>query len=399
MRASLLAVVAALLASPVASAETAAPVAEAPAAELTSGRAEKIKLAVLDLTAAGAPAELAASLTTSVASELDRLEVFSIISRQEIRAMLSYEAQKQALGCDAGSSCLAEIGGALGVRYLVSGTLGKIGESYAFNLVLTDIDTAKVESRVSENVTEQGKLLDVAARASKVLVAKILGDRQATLLVTCAEKGALVKIDGQIVGSTPIPRRKVSWGPHLVEVEKKGFVAYVEDFTVLTKGVIERNVTLIPSPDFLAEYEGNAGKMRLGAWITTGGAVLAFGAAGFFQTQYLGQASSFSDARRAYDDLPSPTVAAWEDLKGVKDQADATLMNARIGAGIGLALAAGATFFWIAGEDPERYARYRELAARDVPSDGGAVAGLRLPRIRLGLLDAGGLVSASVELP
>jgi TolB-like protein len=369
----------------------------APPPDLAGGRAEKIKLAVLDLSAAGASADLAASLTTAVASELDRLEVFSIISRQEIRAMLSYEAQKQALGCDAGSSCLAEIGGALGVRYLVSGTIGKVGDAYAFNLVLTDIDTAKVESRVSENVKEQGKLLDVTARSSKVLVSKILADRQATLLVTCAEKGALVKIDGQIVGSTPLPRRKISWGPHLVEVEKTGFVAYVEDFTVLTKGVIERNVTLIPSPDFLASYESGASKMRLGAWITTAGAALALGAAGFFQSQYLGQASAFTDARRAYDALP-PNQAAWDALNGQKLAAESTLLNARVGAAVGLALAAGATFFWIAGEDPDRYARYRELAALD-ETPAASPSGLRLPKWRLGLLDATGLVSATLELP
>ena len=40
--------------------------------------------------------------------------------------MLSMEQQKQALGCD-DDSCLAQLGGALGVPYLFSADVGALG--------------------------------------------------------------------------------------------------------------------------------------------------------------------------------------------------------------------------------------------------------------------------------
>lgn len=363
---------------------------------VASARAGKIKVAVLDLIPNGTSPELAASLTSVIASELEHLEVFSIISRQEIRAMLSHEAEKQALGCDAGSSCLADIGGALGVRYLVSGNVGRIGDAYTLNLALSDVEKATVEGRVTENVKEQGKLLDVAARSSKVLVAKILSDRQATLIVTCPERGATVKIDGQAIGVTPLPRRKIGWGPHLLEIEKTGFVSSIEDFTVQTKGFIERQVTMIPSPDFLQGYEGSASKMRLGAWLTTGAATLAVVGAGYFQFAYNRTADDFKTSLDRYNALANKRQEDFAPLQTKKTQAEGQLGNARILSGLGLAFAVGATYFWIAGEDPDRYARYRELSQTGRDDDAGRSL---LSRVSFDAFSPAGVVSASLDLP
>lgn len=359
-----------------------------------SGRAEKIKLAVMDLSAAGVSPDLAATVTSLVATELERQEVFNVVSKAEIRAMLTHEAEKQALGCDAGASCMGDLGNALGVRYLVSGSLGKVGDSYTLNLALTDTQASKVEGRVSESAKEQNKLLEVAARSSKVLVAKILADRQATLLVTTAEKGATVKIDGQAVGVTPLPRRKIAWGPHLLEVEKTGFVTAIEDFTVLTKGIVERQVTMIPSPDFLGSYEGGAKKMRIGAWISTGVAVVALGTAAYFQADHLTVASRFDDEKKAYDAAPSQTVEAWTALSNTKAEADTKIGYSRVSAGIGLVAAAAATYFWVGGEDPERYARYREVAANDAAAEPADLT----PKLSFGFVP-GSVVGASISLP
>lgn len=378
----------------VALATLAAASARAQSNEEGSGRAEKIKLAVMDLGAAGVPPDLAASVTSLVANELERQEVFDVVSKAEIRAMLTHEAEKQALGCDAAATCMSDIGSTLGVRYLVSGSLGKIGENYTLNLALTDAQASKVEGRVSENAKEQSKLLELAARSSKVLVSKILQDRQATLLVTCPEKGATVKIDGQAVGVTPLPRRTISWGPHLLEIEKAGFITAIEDFTVLTKGVIERSATLIPSPDFLHGYEGSAGKMRIGAWLSTAAAAAAFGIAAYFQVDHLRVAGDFDKQKTAFEQAPAQTVPAWTALSDTKAEADSRILSARVAGGIGLLATVAATYFWVGGEDPERYARYREIASAEAPPETE-----QGPLLSLNLFGPAGLVSASIALP
>lgn len=42
---------------------------------------------------------------------------------------LSFEKDKQNLGCDADPACLAEIGGALGVEFIIAGSLVKVGDT------------------------------------------------------------------------------------------------------------------------------------------------------------------------------------------------------------------------------------------------------------------------------
>ena len=88
----------------------------------------KPKLAVLDFTANGASKELASAAGGIAANELDRMATFQIVTADAIRNMLAFEKQRQMLGCtDAG--CMAEIGGSLGVDWLISGKVTKLAAS------------------------------------------------------------------------------------------------------------------------------------------------------------------------------------------------------------------------------------------------------------------------------
>ncbi len=63
--------------------------------------------------------------------------------------MVSFEAQKQLLGCG-DDSCLAELGGALGVEFIVMGSVSKIGESTLISLKKINLETLQVERRVTD---------------------------------------------------------------------------------------------------------------------------------------------------------------------------------------------------------------------------------------------------------
>jgi TolB-like protein len=107
--------------------------------------------AVLDLAAHGVEPGIAQSLTQLLSLELKRFEGLGVISRDEIQTMLRFETDKQVLQCSSDTSCLVEIGGALGVDYLVSGSVGKLGEALVINLKLMDIGEARVVNRASES--------------------------------------------------------------------------------------------------------------------------------------------------------------------------------------------------------------------------------------------------------
>src|ERR1700722_4029750 len=79
--------------------------AQTPTAPPATGQAEKIKVAVRDLKPNGVAEELTNTLTSMLSNELAPLEVFSVITNQEIRAILSHDALRQAVGCEAGEAC------------------------------------------------------------------------------------------------------------------------------------------------------------------------------------------------------------------------------------------------------------------------------------------------------
>lgn len=88
-------------------------------------------------------AELVAGL---VSKALTRGEHLEVVSADDIRRLADLEAQKQALGCDQ-SSCLAEIAGALGARYVVFGRMGKLGDVLLVQLNLFDAEEARAIAR------------------------------------------------------------------------------------------------------------------------------------------------------------------------------------------------------------------------------------------------------------
>ena len=64
--------------------------------------------------------------------------------------MLALDKMKSLSGCDSSVSCLAEIGGALGVELMIAGRVGKLGNSYVINLQLVNTKKSFVEQRLDK---------------------------------------------------------------------------------------------------------------------------------------------------------------------------------------------------------------------------------------------------------
>lgn len=116
--------------------------------------ADKPTVAVFDLQAAGVPAASASAIQDAVTDALAKRGFFEVISASEIRSMLGVERQKQLMGCSEGTSCTAELADALGSRFVLTGTLSKLGD--AFQLSLQLLDTQKGQpigrgTRIAQN--------------------------------------------------------------------------------------------------------------------------------------------------------------------------------------------------------------------------------------------------------
>lgn len=142
----------------------------APAVALAAAGA-KTKVAVMDVRNVQGVAEGTATILTDiVVSDIARAG-HEVISKGDIAAMVGFEKQKQVLGCGDETSCLAEIGGALGVDYMITGQVGQIGTQYRISLLLVDTKKARVAARAAEFC---GQNEDELVRAAQATVAQLL---------------------------------------------------------------------------------------------------------------------------------------------------------------------------------------------------------------------------------
>jgi hypothetical protein len=116
--------------------------------------AHSTKVAVYEVEVGpGADPKVAHLVTTLVASELRKLPSLSVTSQEDIQNLLGLNRQRQLLQC-ADASCLAEIGGALGVDQMVTGSLSKLGESQVIVLRVVDVRRAQVLRDVNRRIQE-----------------------------------------------------------------------------------------------------------------------------------------------------------------------------------------------------------------------------------------------------
>lgn len=123
-----------------------------PASQPATQPASTIKIAVYEFGARGVQPRVARIVTDAVVVELRKVQQLDVIGMDEIKDMLSHEANKQMLGCD-DDSCLAEIAGALGVDELVTGSVSLIGDTSLLNTRRIHLRTARVVHSYEQRLT------------------------------------------------------------------------------------------------------------------------------------------------------------------------------------------------------------------------------------------------------
>ena len=99
------------------------------------------------LASAPSPQEVSSTLTelaTVAAARQSRVEV---LSTRDIERMVALESQKELVGCDSSTDCLAEVAGALGARLVVFGELGALDDQLLLTLNLYDANAARSVGR------------------------------------------------------------------------------------------------------------------------------------------------------------------------------------------------------------------------------------------------------------
>jgi hypothetical protein len=122
-------------------------------------RAERMKLAVLptqfDKNSTGLVPKL---FDEYVLTAVQNAGEYEVIGQDDIAALVGFEKQKDVLGCD-DASCIANIGGALGVDRIVAIKIARLDPDWVVTSKLINIRATKVEARTSDMVAGSVKNL------------------------------------------------------------------------------------------------------------------------------------------------------------------------------------------------------------------------------------------------
>ena len=196
---------------------------------LPKGR--KLAFAVMDLRPTGLSEETAQNLTQVLTVEVKGVDGASVVSRQDINSMLQLNATKMELGCG-DDSCMAQIGGALGVDRLIAGDAGRLGQTFIINLRLIDVRKGEIENRITEtfNGDEEQLLRAVRHAGRELLGLNAIGSGR--IAITVSQNESQVFVDQALKGRAPLAIESLGIGPHALRVSHDGFFDWHSDVYV-----------------------------------------------------------------------------------------------------------------------------------------------------------------------
>jgi TolB-like protein len=144
-------------------------------------------------------------LSEAMVTEAARSGSFSITSMSEIRSALGAERQRQLLGCNETSSCIAELAGALGSRYLLTGTVGSLGKTTRLDIRLVDTADPSKSVRAAREVAGEEGDLSYAVRTAVREVLQAIAPEGVTLpAVPSTRDSSGVRVAAWVLGGVGV---------------------------------------------------------------------------------------------------------------------------------------------------------------------------------------------------
>jgi len=130
----------------------------------------KETVAILDFEGRGISQLESQTLTDRLSTEIARTDVMILVERNQMNEILDEQGFQQS-GCTS-AECAAEVGALLGVQHMVSGSFGKIGNSYTIDAKMFSVETGETEKTVSK--TYKGEI-DGLITEIEILAWEIMG--------------------------------------------------------------------------------------------------------------------------------------------------------------------------------------------------------------------------------
>lgn len=139
----------------------------------TAAQEPPTRVLVLDLEAVGAVDKDTARSIDPLVLAAASVAGAEVLAQSELKKIAEVEAGKAALGCD-DSSCLAELAGAMGARFVLFGTVSKLGDATTVSMSMFDSRSSTV-ARDNVVVRDLAELSDQLPPRVRALVLQRLG--------------------------------------------------------------------------------------------------------------------------------------------------------------------------------------------------------------------------------
>jgi TolB-like protein len=227
---------------------------------------KKVSTAILTLkNADGVTKDQASLITDYLRTALYNTGKLDIMERERMQEILKEHNMASSEMCADESSCIIEMGQILGVRQLVSGSIGKVGSIFLINLRVIDIQTARVIKVISKHMND----IDIVIANLPTMCTELLGvekkageSKKAKTEMAGAKpthsggkKEASPKVSSKTVSAASSPLRLSiaagsdvyigeTWWYYMNDKDKKDTVN--RDFdTIVSHPIIEPSLTLI----------------------------------------------------------------------------------------------------------------------------------------------------------
>lgn len=134
----------------------------------------KERLAVMNLKAKhGVEKSIADALSVEVRNGIHDLGIYEVLSKDDLDVLAERAAIMQKVDCETTSQCLIDFGRSIGTKYMVAGSISKMGETYTINLRLLDTEgeNAGVKQMADKKCRcSEDELIDAAREVAKAVM-------------------------------------------------------------------------------------------------------------------------------------------------------------------------------------------------------------------------------------
>jgi TolB-like protein len=244
---------------------------------------KKPAIAVLTIESKGGISKSeAATLSDRLGSMLVNTDAFIVLERGKMNDILTEQGFQQT-GCTS-TECAVEVGKLLNVQKMVSGSIGKIGQTYTIDLSLIDVKTAQIEQSFVRDYKGEidGLLREMEAIAGQIASrarGKAVEEQKYVVSIKSTPAGGKIIINNKEIGDTPYSFTAPKGMSLDIKIEKKNYKLWQQRVTVNDN--TEINATLEYAYKAKAEekrvVKEGGGKTWL--WITLGVLVVGGGVA------------------------------------------------------------------------------------------------------------------------